>query len=282
MNKLESGFSKQNLIALAVFVFFIFGCSMFGGGSPIASYKAFIEAAKNKDAATMKKYLSADALLQIKTMAQYGKKNEDEFLISFNETIKGTPEYKDEKIATDGKTATLEVKLDSSKDWKTVYFSKESSWKIELSKPTKTSDTANTSNSNSSSNSTDYPTRSDSSTPTDTSPVTISASELVSEAQSGGLEKYNGRMMTITGAELWEIQYSMLHIGSRGGSYSSGYIICNGSFSEYMPYASKISDLRKQYKSPGATIKGTFSRVVRDSGYTQVHLSPCVLSNLEK
>jgi hypothetical protein len=120
------------------------------------------------------------------------------------------------------------------------------------------------------------------STPADTTPVTIAASDIISEVKSSGWDQYRGRTMTITDGELWEIMYSHIKIGGRYGNYSEGYIICNGSFSDYTQYADKISDMQKAHKSPGASVKGVFSKVVTDMGYTQVHLDPCVLSDLEK
>jgi hypothetical protein len=126
------------------------------------------------------------------------------------------------------------------------------------------------------------PSPSPDSTPADTSPVEIEAATLISEAKSSDLAKYTGRMMTVTDGKLWEIMYSHVKIGGKYGTYSDGYIICNGSFSDYTPYASKIADMERAGKSPGATIKGRFVSVKVDSGYTQVHLDPCVLSDLEK
>lgn len=266
----------KNLTVLVILPLICLACSMFGGSTPTAVYKAFIAAAIKKDTAAMKKHLSDEALRSIKTAAEYSGKSEDEILTSASEKFAEMPDLSNEKIADDGKTASLEAKSKSKTE--TIYFVKDDSWKISFEKPKE--NPAETTKSSPS----DSPDSTSSSTPQDTSPVTISASSLIDEAMSSsaGLEKYRGRMMTVTDAELWEIQYSMLHIGEKYGSYASGYIICSGSFSEYMPYSSKIADLKKAGKAPGATIKGTFSKVVRDSGYTQVHLDPCVLSNLEK
>lgn len=266
------------LLILVLLPFFVLACSMFGNNSPTEVFKAFLEASKNKNSAGMKKHLSQKELNRVKEIADYEKKSDDEILITFNDKLSKISDFKDEKISDDGKTASLQFKAESG-SWEPVYFSKDgSAWKIEFTKPTSYSENKSSS---------DNKTQANSNSPTsnDTSPVSISAASLVSEAMSATeaeMDKYKGRMMTISGAELWEIQYSMLHIGPRYGSYSSGYIICNGSFSDYMPYASKVSDMKRQGKALGATIKGQFSRVVRDSGYTQVHLSPCVLSDLEK
>lgn len=268
----------RKIFVLSILPIFILACSMFGGNSPTASYKAFAGAARKKDAATMKQYLSDSFLKTVKEAAKYSNKSEDEFLSTFSDNIGEADDISNEKISTGGTTATLEIKTKSN-DVQVIKFVKDGIWKIDSSgkKTDSVAETTTTASPDS--------TKSDTSTPADSSPVTISASELIDEARSSGSEmgkKYSGRMMTVTGAELWEVQYSMLHIGAKYGSYSSGYIICNGSFSDYMPYSSKVSDMRKAGKSPGATIKGEFSKVVVDSGYTQVHLSPCVLSNLEK
>lgn len=126
------------------------------------------------------------------------------------------------------------------------------------------------------------PSPSPDSTPAETGPVSVEASVIISEAKSSDTDKYSGRMVTITDGKLWEIMYSHVKIGGKYGTYSDGYIICNGSFSDYTPYASKIADMERAGKSPGATVKGVFSSVRTDSGYTQVHLDPCVLSDLEK
>ena len=126
------------------------------------------------------------------------------------------------------------------------------------------------------------PSPSPDSTPAETGPVSVEASVIISEAKSSETDKYSGRKVTITDGKLWEIMYSHVKIGGKYGTYSDGYIICNGSFSDYTPYASKIADMERAGKSPGATVKGVFSSVRTDSGYTQVHLDPCVLSDLEK
>ncbi|MBS1797238.1 MAG: hypothetical protein JSS81_25655 [Acidobacteria bacterium] len=263
------------LAAPLALTFFCLACSLVGGGSPTSVYKSFLEAARKKDAATMKGYLSASSLDALRSAAKYGNSSEDKILTEVPPEQIDPVEISGEKIEADGRSASLEVKLKNDKT-QTIYFVKEGSWKIALEKqkpvPTATATPAASPGG-------------DSTVPGDSGPVTISASALIDEAKSGGSgldTKYGGRMLTVTGAELWEIQYSMLHIGAKYGSYSSGYIICEGSFSEYQPYASKIADLRKAGKSPGATVKGTFSRVAVDGGYTQVHLSPCVLADLEK
>jgi hypothetical protein len=271
----------KKLFVLIVAFVFCNGCSMLGGGSPTDVFKAFATAARKKDGAAMKSYLSQETLSNVKKSTVSLKKSEDEVLAEAADKF-DIADTSNEKIAADGKSASLDYTTKLVKEVQTVNFIKEGSWKIHFGKPRTADDLAKDSKDESSTDADSS--SSSSSTPSDTSPVTISASSLVSDAMGGssGMDKYRGRMITVTDAELWEVQSNMLHIGTRGGSYSSGYIICKGSFSDYMPYASKISELRKQYKSPGATIKGSFSEVVTDSGYTQVHLSPCVLSNLEK
>lgn len=264
----------RNLTMLPLLLALGLACSLFGGDSPTASYKAFFAAAKKKDVTAMKQYLAEDFLKTVKEAAKYGGKSEDELLATFSEDMEATDNVSNEKIASDGKTATVEVKTKSN-DVRVINFVKDGNWKISSSGKKTDSVAEKTTTSSPES------TKSETTTPTDTSPLTVSASELISGAGSDA-NPYRGRMLTVTSAELWEVQYSMLHVEAKYGSYSSGYIICKGSFSDYMPYASKISDMKRAGKSPGATIKGMFSQVVRDSGYTQIHLDPCVLSNLEK
>jgi hypothetical protein len=269
---------RKQLLAPVILALVGLACSLFGASSPTAVYQAFTDAAKKKDPAAMKKYLSAAMMKDLKSIAQSSGKSEDELLTSFSDGDEPV-EMTNEKIDADGQTASLDVKTKSDKT-QTIYFVKEDGWKIASDKP-KSKDTTK----DASIDSTKGPDSSSSpSEPADTSPLTISADSLVADAMnsSTAMDKYRGRILTVTDAELWEIQYGMLHIGTRYGSYYSGYIICSGSFSQYEPYKDKIAELKRQGKAPGATIKGTFSKVVTDSGYTQVHLDPCVLSNLEK
>jgi hypothetical protein len=143
------------------------------------------------------------------------------------------------------------------------------------------SGSANSSNSAVNSNSRALADPEPDSTPKDTSPVTIAARDIITEVKTGW-DQYTGRSITITDGELWEIMYSHIKIGGKYGTYSDGYIICNGSFSDYTEFADKISEMQKARKSPGASVKGVFSKAVTDTGYTQIHLEPCVLSDLEK
>ena len=107
MTKFEYKSIAPNLFFLAVFVLFIFSCSMFGGGSPTVSYKAFADAAKKKDAATMKRYLSEESIKDVRDGAKYLKKTEDEVL-TMNPDGFDYVAISNETISKDGKTASIE------------------------------------------------------------------------------------------------------------------------------------------------------------------------------
>jgi hypothetical protein len=267
----------RNLIILAFLPLICLACSMFGGSSsPTVVYKAFIAAAMKKDTAAMKEYISEDALKSLKDAAKSSGKSEDELLKSFSENNDAPVDISNEKIAADGKTASLEIKT-KSEDKKTIYFVKEGSWKITPDKPAeKTEETVETTP-------TDSTDSSKTSEPKETGPLTMSASDLLQDANNATSRMdsiYKDRMITITDGKLWDIQSNEIRIGSSTGS--SGSIICEGSFSEYMPYSSKIGELSRQGKAPGASVKGMYSRIESNSGSPKVYLSPCVLSNLEK
>ncbi len=58
----------------------------------------------------MKEYLSEDSLKMLKDAAKSGGKSEDELLTSFSEDKNDPVDFSNEKIAADGKTASVEVK----------------------------------------------------------------------------------------------------------------------------------------------------------------------------
>lgn len=265
----------KNLIAPAILSVLCLACSMFGGDSPTAVFKAFVSAAKVKDLTTMKKYLSDDALKSLKDSAKSGGKTEDEILAMASEKFTEMPEISNEKIAEDGKTAALQATTKGNTE--TIYFVKDSSWKLSFEKPEeKTKETTKTAPND--------PTDStNTAEPKETGPLTLSASGLLQDANNMTTRMdsiYKDRMITVTDGKLWEIGSTELRIGSSTGS--SGSIVCVGSFSEYLPYSSKISELSQQGKAPGATVKGMYSRIESNSGNPKVYLDPCVLSNLEK
>jgi flagellar hook-associated protein FlgK len=120
--------------ALAV-VLAVSACSLLSGSSPTATFKAFYEASKKKDAAAMKKRLSKGTLDMFDKLAKAQNKSMDDMLKDVDKDDKSTkaPETRNEKIT--GDTATLEVKNDKTDKWDTLPFVKEDGeWKIALDK----------------------------------------------------------------------------------------------------------------------------------------------------
>lgn len=102
--------------------------------TPTEAFKSFYEAAKNKDAATLKKLLAKDSLAQMEEAAKKQNKSLDELLTTqVSSGIPPTlPETRNEKI--DGDNATIEFKAPTGEnDWRTVPFVKEDGeWKIKF------------------------------------------------------------------------------------------------------------------------------------------------------
>lgn len=123
--------------ALATVVIFAGGCSLFSSSSPTATFKAFYEASKKKDAAAIKKTMSKGTIEMMEKMAKDQGKSLDDMLKE-SKTGKDTPdklpEMRNEKI--DGDKATLEVKrTESGSDWDTMPFVKEDGeWKLAFDK----------------------------------------------------------------------------------------------------------------------------------------------------
>ena len=119
--------------ALAV-VMAVSACSMLSGSSPTATFKAFYEAQKKKDAAGMKKTLSKGTLDMFDKLAKAQNKSTDDMLKEIpKDDSSEKPESRNEKIT--GDTATLEVKNDKTSKWDTLPFVKENGeWKIALDK----------------------------------------------------------------------------------------------------------------------------------------------------
>jgi hypothetical protein len=125
------------LFAASLLLFSVVACKFGFGSSPTATFKAFYEAQKNKDAAGLKKTLSKSSLEMMEKAAKEQKKTFDEALKEgFNDPAfksQQLPETRNEKI--DGDSATLEVQDEQSKKWEKMYFSKEDGqWKIALDK----------------------------------------------------------------------------------------------------------------------------------------------------
>ena len=111
-------------------------CNMLNRSTPTATFKAFYEASKKKDAAAMKKTLSKGTVDMFDKLAKAQNKTTDEMLKDIDKddkTPEKIPETRNEKIT--GDTATLEVKNDKTDKWDTLPFVKENDeWKIALDK----------------------------------------------------------------------------------------------------------------------------------------------------
>ena len=105
------------------------------GSSPTATFKAFIEAQKNKDVAGMKKRLSKKTLTMVENAALAQTKSIDQSIADDFPAAQAekVPEMRNEKIT--GDSGTLEVHYDGAKEWQTMYFVKEDGdWKIDFDK----------------------------------------------------------------------------------------------------------------------------------------------------
>ena len=98
--------------------------------SPTATFKAFYEAARDRDSAALRKTLSKGTIEFLETGAKAQNK-------TFEDAIKAIdapptlPETRNEKIV--GDKATLEAKDDKKNDWETMRFVKEDGqWKVDL------------------------------------------------------------------------------------------------------------------------------------------------------
>ena len=103
--------------------------------SPTATFKAFVEAQKNKDVAGMKKRLSRKTLTMAENSALAQKKTVDEAVAEGFDAAKAqkAPAMRNEKIT--GDSGTLEVQYEGQKEWLTMYFVKEDGdWKIAFDK----------------------------------------------------------------------------------------------------------------------------------------------------
>ena len=110
-------------------------CSLLNRSTPTATFRAFYEASKNKDAAGMKKTLSKGTLDMFDKLAKEQNKSTDDMLKDVDKDDKSEkmPETRNEKI--NGESATLEVKNDKTGKWDTLPFVKENGeWKIALDK----------------------------------------------------------------------------------------------------------------------------------------------------
>jgi Domain of unknown function (DUF4878) len=124
----------QKLLGVAsLVVLAALACSF--GSSPTATFKAFIEAQKNKDVAGMKKRLSKKTLTMVENAALSQTKSIDQSIADDFPAAQAqkAPEMRNEKIT--GDSGTLEVHYDGGKEWQTMYFVKEDGdWKIDFDK----------------------------------------------------------------------------------------------------------------------------------------------------
>lgn len=122
-------------VAIAV-VLAASACSLLNRSTPTATFKAFFEASKKKDAAGMKKTLSKGTLEMFDKLAKEQNKSTDDMLKEVDKDDNKSEkmsETRNEKI--NGETATLEVKNDKTGKWDTLPFVKENGeWKIALDK----------------------------------------------------------------------------------------------------------------------------------------------------
>ena len=127
---------RINALCAAFALFFtVSACSLLGGSTPTATFKAFYEASKKKDVSGMKKTLSKGTLDMFDKLAKEQNKTTDEMLKDVDKDDKSEkmPETRNEKIT--GDTATLEVKNEKTNKWDSLPFVKENGeWKIALDK----------------------------------------------------------------------------------------------------------------------------------------------------
>jgi len=99
--------------------------------TPTEAFKAFYEAAKNKDVASLKKLMAQRSLTQREESAKRNGKSLDEFLASESQKDipPSIPETRNEKI--EGDNASVEFRSGNSENWRTVRLVKESDeWKV--------------------------------------------------------------------------------------------------------------------------------------------------------
>ena len=124
---------RKPLCVAAALLLAATACSF--GSSPTTTFKAFVEAQKNKDVAGIKKRLSRKTLTMAENSALAQKKTVDQAIADDFPAAQAqkSPEMRNEKIT--GDSATLEVYYESAKEWQTIYFVKEDGdWKIALDK----------------------------------------------------------------------------------------------------------------------------------------------------
>ena len=107
----------------------------------------------------------------------------------------------------------------------------------------------------------------------DMTPTSMDISEMTS---GNGDEDMVGRMVTVTGGVLEDIQSTTLRIR---GAYGGSAFYCYGEFSDYMSMSDRVRSLAASGKAPKATVKGIYKVASTGTGGA---LSPCVLSDIQK
>lgn len=100
--------------------------------TPTEVFKAFYEAARAADVATLKSLLSKETLANMEDQAKGKNLSLDEYLAGQSRFFPpGVPEVGEEKI--EGGKATLKFKHETNRNWSTATFVKEDDeWKIKL------------------------------------------------------------------------------------------------------------------------------------------------------
>jgi flagellar hook-associated protein FlgK len=142
--------SVRGTVALGLalgLVALVAACSK-SASTPTGALKAYFEAAKKKDIATAKKYLSSGTLKMMEDLAKAQGKTLDQMFNenAAKETQMPTPEFSNEKI--NGDTATVDMKVANqpvvtaqmvkeSGDWKLAIDKMMSDMKSQISEPPK-------------------------------------------------------------------------------------------------------------------------------------------------
>jgi flagellar hook-associated protein FlgK len=120
-------------LALALGLTFVAACSK-SASTPTAALKAYFEAAKKKDIATAKKYLSSATLKMMEDLAKAQGKTLDQ-MFSENAAKEGqmpTPEFSNEKI--NGDTATVDMKVPNQPMVTAQMVKEGGDWKLAIDK----------------------------------------------------------------------------------------------------------------------------------------------------
>ena len=100
--------------------------------TPTEVFKAFYEAARSADVATLKSLMTKESLAYMEVQAKGKNQSLDDYLAGQSRSFPpGVPEVGEEKI--EGDKATLKFKHETNRNWSTATFVKEDGeWKINL------------------------------------------------------------------------------------------------------------------------------------------------------